>query len=145
MEFPFLMIKRVVNKLKQELVKPYQIRHVQGKTKHFCIGRNKIGTTSLKCIFEDLGFIVGNQRAAELLTDRYYFSQDFSPITEYCRTAQVFQDVPFSYPETYRHLDAAYPNSKFILSVRDNADQWYQSITRFHSKHFENGQIPTAG
>ena len=95
------MIKRVVNKLKQELKKRYQISHVQGKTKYFCIGRNKTGTTSLKRAFEDMGFTVGNQRAAELLTDRYYFSQDFSPITKYCITAQVFQDVPFSYPDTY--------------------------------------------
>jgi hypothetical protein len=144
LKYPFRMIKRVVNKLKNKSKYRHQILHVHGKTKYFCIGRNKSGTTSLNKAFEDLGFIVGDQRAAELLTDRYYFSGDFDPIIEYCRTAQVFQDVPFSYPDTFKHLDTAYPGSKFILTVRDDADQWYQSISRFHAKHFGNGQIPTA-
>ena len=107
-----------------------------------------IRISSLNCLlkkaFEDLGFIVGDQRAAELLTDRHYFKGNFGPIVKYCRTAQVFQDAPFSYPETYRYLDAAYPDSKFILTVRDDAEQWYQSICRFHSKLFGHGHMPTA-
>ena len=28
-------------------------------------------------------------------------------------------------------MDAAFPGSKFILSVRDGADQWYRSLARF--------------
>jgi hypothetical protein len=31
-------------------------------------------------------------------------------------------------------LDYAFPGSKFILSVRDNEDQWYESFMRFHRK-----------
>jgi hypothetical protein len=42
-------------------------------------------------------------------------------------------------------MDKAFPGSKFILSVRDNADQWYRSLTRFHAKKFgKGGRIPTA-
>lgn len=53
--------------------------------------------------------------------------------------------MPFSYPETFKYLDKAYPGSKFILTVRDDAEQWYQSITRFHSKIYgKDGRIPTA-
>jgi hypothetical protein len=116
----------------------------KGKTKVFCIGRNKTGTTSLKSAFEDLGYPVGNQRKAEILTGKYYFEGNFQPIVDYCKTAQVFQDVPFSYPETYKHLDKAYPGSKFILTVRDSPEQWYRSITRFHAKMFgKEGRIPT--
>ncbi|MDK9557243.1 sulfotransferase [Marinobacter sp. M216] len=115
-----------------------------GKVKYFCIGRNKTGTTSLKRAFEDLGFPVGDQRTAEILTGKYYFEGDFQPIIGFCRSAQVFQDVPFSYPETYKHLDEAFPGSKFILTVRDTPDQWYQSLTRFHSKMFgKDGNLPT--
>jgi len=41
-------------------------------------------------------------------------------------------------------LDAAYPGSKFILTIRDDAEQWYQSITQFHAKRFgRNGNVPT--
>jgi hypothetical protein len=138
------MIMRGLHKLKRELKKQYNIRRVHGKKKYFCIGRNKTGTTSLKKAFEDLSYISGDQRSAEWLTDRFYFSGEFEPIIEYCKTAQVFQDVPFSYPDTYKYLDAAFPGSRFILSVRDNAEQWYRSITRFHAKMFGNGKIPTA-
>src|SRR5699024_6205999 len=101
------------------------------------------GTTSLKKAFKDLGFIVGNQRIAELLMF-FYFTDHLWPIVQYCRSAQVFQDVPFSLSETYKYLDDAYPNSKFILSVRDTPEQWYHSFTKFHAKKFGNGNIPTA-
>ena len=93
--------------------------------------------------FEDLGFIVGDQRTAELLTDRFYFEGRFEPIVKYCKTAQVFQDIPFSYPDTFKHLDAAYPGSKFILTIRDDAEQWYRSLTRFHAKLLGSGKIPS--
>jgi hypothetical protein len=115
-----------------------------GRVKYFCIGRNKTGTTSIKQAFLDLGFPVGNQRTAEMLCARYYFSGEFQPIIDYCRNARVFQDVPFSFPGTFKHLDKAYPDSKFILTVRDNAEQWYDSITRFHARKFgKDGRIPT--
>lgn len=139
------MIKKSLSKLTPEIIK-IQIKKilVKNKTKYFCIGRNKTGTTSIKKAFEDLGFIVGNQRKAEILYDKYYFKGEFQPIIDYCKTAQVFQDVPFSCPETFKFLDKAYPNSKFILTVRDSAEQWYESITKFHAKKIgKNGRIPT--
>lgn len=114
------------------------------KTKIFVVGRNKTGTTSLKKAFEDLGFPVGDQRVAERLYQDYYFAGDFGPIIRYCKSAQVFQDVPFSAPDTFRHLDKAFPGSKFILTVRDDAEQWYQSISRFHAKKWgRGGRVPT--
>ncbi|MBL8002779.1 MAG: hypothetical protein JNL05_12550 [Flavobacteriales bacterium] len=113
--------------------------------KIFCIGRNKTGTTSLQKAFQDLGYVVGDQRAAELLYDEHYFQRDFHPIIDYCRTAQVFQDVPFSCPYLYVALDQAFPGSKFILSVRDSPEQWYDSAVRFHAKLWgTNGLPPTA-
>lgn len=117
---------------------------VRKKQKIFCVGRNKTGTTSLAKAFSDLGYIVGDQREAERL-QRYYLKGDFDPIIKYCRKAQVFQDYPFSHPRTYKYLDKAYPGSKFILTIRDTPQQWYNSVVRFHSKIFGNGQIPNAG
>ncbi|MGM7683380.1 sulfotransferase [Cytobacillus sp. Hm23] len=111
--------------------------------KIFCIGRNKTGTTSLKKAFEDLGYHVGDQREAENLLVNF-LEKDIETIIDYCNYAEVFQDFPFSWPETYKFLDKAFPNSKFILSVRDDASQWYKSITKFHSKLFADGKrIPT--
>ncbi|MTT52803.1 hypothetical protein F1529_09940 [Alcanivorax sp. VBW004] len=98
----------------------------------------------MKAAFGALGYPIGNQLKAEILTGKYYFESNFQPIINYCKSAQVFQDVPFSYPELYKRLDQAYPGSKFILTVRDNPEQWYRSITRFHAKKFgKDGRIPT--
>lgn len=87
------------------------------KQKVFCIGRNKTGTTSLKKALSEFGYLIGDQRAAERLIDAYAI-RDFGPIMSYCETAEAFQDVPFSWPYTYVVLDQAFPNSKFILTVR---------------------------
>lgn len=147
----FKMIRKIKQIIKSKIVALINLFHallkcyqVRNKTKYFCIGRNKTGTTSLEKAFKDLGYIVGNQREAHKLYDRYYFEKNFEPIINYCKSAQVFQDVPFSCPETFKHLDKAYPDSKFILTIRNDAEQWYSSITRFHAKRFgKNGRIPT--
>jgi len=131
--------RKFISKIRREIINSVLVR---GKQKIFCIGRNKTGTTSLKKAFEDLGFIVGNQREAFLLLNDY-IARDFEAIKKYCKAAQVFQDFPFSYPDTYRFLDQAYPNSKFILSIRNSPDQWYESVVTFHSKLFGGGNLPT--
>ncbi|MFA9556921.1 sulfotransferase [Evansella sp. AB-rgal1] len=112
------------------------------KNKIFCIGFNKTGTTSLKKAFDNLGFNVGNQHYAELLMNEY-LSGNFDAIIKYCKSAQVFQDFPFSVPNTYKYLDDAYPDSKFILTIRDSPEQWYNSLVRYHSILFGNGKVPT--
>jgi hypothetical protein len=130
---------------KSSIMKNINTFRCRNKIKYFCIGKNKTGTTSLKKAFEDLGFIVGKQREAEYLSNTYYFHGNFDPIIKYCKTAQVFQDVPFSLPNTYKYLDKAYPGSKFILTVRDDPEQWYNSLIKFHAKLFGmGGNIPTA-
>ena len=48
--------------------------------KIFCIGQNKTGTTSLKKAFEELNFIVGNQRKAEILYDNLLSTNHFNEI-----------------------------------------------------------------
>lgn len=130
------MFRGIFSKVRRKVIDWRNAYNVRCKTKFFCIGRNKTGTTSLMKAFEDLGFIVGDQHAAEVLYDQYFFKNEFEPIVAYCKSAEVFQDVPFSYLNTLRHIDKAYPGSKFILTVRDDAEQWYRSITRFHAKSF---------
>lgn len=131
--------------LKRRLRVLHDTVHARGKPKIFCVGRNKTGTTSLQHALLDLGITVGDQRAAEELARRDYHRGEFAGIIAYCRTAQAFQDAPFSYPHTYRHVDAAWPGSRFILTVRDDAEQWYRSFVAFHSKLWgKEGRVPTA-
>ena len=87
------------------------------------------------------GYIVGNQRRAELLFDDWV-KRDFRRLIGYCKTAQFFQDAPFSYPFTFIAMDQAFPQSKFILTVRNDAEQWYHSLVNFHSKMWGNGHMP---
>ena len=133
------MFRRVGNLVRENIIKPIKRKNRQ---KVFCIGMNKTGTTSLKRSLKDLGYEVGNQLNAErLLID--YRKGDFDSIIKYCKTAEVFQDVPFSLPGTYKKVDKEFPNSKFILTIRDSPEQWFQSLANFHSKLFGKGKIPT--
>ena len=111
--------------------------------KIFCIGCNKTGTTSLKVALKELGYRIGDQTKAELLIDNY-INRDFKSIAAYCKTADAFQDVPFSFKHTYLAMDVLIPGSKFILTVRDDERQWYESVIRFQTKMYgKNGQVPT--
>ena len=113
------------------------------KDKVFCIGNNKTGTTSMAKIFKELGLAVGPQEPFELLINDWY-NNDYTKLLEAVKYKGVaFQDIPFSLPNTYKVLDKHFPNSKFILTVRDSPEAWYKSITSFHGKLFANGNIPT--
>lgn len=111
--------------------------------KVFCIGFNKTGTTSIETALKGFGYKMGNQVKGELLLEKWY-QRDFKSIIDFCKTAQAFQDIPFSLPFTYIFLDAHFKNAKFILTERDTPEQWYESLTTFHSKKWSDGnQIPT--
>ena len=111
--------------------------------KIFGIGNNKTGTTSLRIAMKELGYTVGVQTPAERLLEDWA-KRDFKKIIRHCRTGEFFQDFPFCVPYTFVILDHEFPGSKFILTVRDSPEQWYDSLTRFHSKKWGvDGKIPT--
>lgn len=114
------------------------------KIKIFCIGTGKTGTSTMERTLKDFGFSMGDQHQGELLlTD--WFQRDFSKILKHSKTADAFQDIPYSLPYTYQFLDQHFKNAKFILTERDSASQWYRSITGFHSKLWADGtNTPTA-
>jgi hypothetical protein len=113
------------------------------KTKIFCIGSNKTGTTSLAAALEALGYRLGDQHRGERLVDAWA-RRDWQPIIDYCRSAEAFQDVPFSLDFTYVALDHAFPGAKFILTVRNSPDEWFDSLTRFHTQLIGKNRLPTA-
>jgi hypothetical protein len=111
------------------------------RAKIFCIGRNKTGTTSLEAFFFSNGFTLGNQAKAELLIEPWS-RKEFAPIVRFARSDQVFQDIPFSLPGTFRVLDEAFPGSRFILTVRASADEWYESLITFHARITRSASKP---
>lgn len=127
--------------IKRKVIDLINAPKVIGRKKIFGIGYNKTGTTSLNQAMVDLGFVVGNQRQGEILFDDW-LKRDFRKLISFCRTAQFFQDAPFSYPYTFVAMDQAFPGSKFILTIRDNPEQWYNSLIKFHGKLWGNGNVP---
>jgi hypothetical protein len=113
--------------------------------KVFVIGANKTGTTTLAAALKSFGYHLGDQVVAEVLHHRHSLDGDVGPIVRYCRSANAFQDVPFSAPGTYEVLDRAFPGSRFVLTVRSTPEEWYESYTRFFARVLGTGdRLPTA-
>lgn len=113
------------------------------KDKIFLVGFNKTGTTSVEHALKELGFIIGKQNIGEQLLDDITMNK-YDNLIQFCKTAEAFQDIPFSIPNVYKVLNEKYPNSKFILTIRDDDEQWFNSICKFHTKLWgKNGNLPT--
>jgi hypothetical protein len=125
---------KIMNRMKED----------ESSYKIFCIGRNKTGTKSLTKALSDLGLRIAPQRPAELLIEDWS-KRDFRKLIDFCKESgcRVFADNPFSLPYTFQAMDAAFPGSKFIITVRDDPEQWYSSIVNYHSKLFGKGQVPS--
>jgi hypothetical protein len=95
-----------------------------GGMKIFCIGFQKTGTSSLRDALSQIGYRVTgvfgrNVPLAELR--RSYVERGLEIAARY----DAVEDMPW--PLMFRELDAAFPGSKFILTLRDT-DRWYHSI-----------------
>lgn len=94
--------------------------------KIFCIGLNKTGTSSLHEAFELLGYSsihhVGKEgKIMDFLNTNNRIGK---PILEGIDHYNAYSD--FSASSYFKKLDKQYPNSKFILNVR-NIDDWIRS------------------
>ena len=98
------------------------------KNKIFGIGLNKTGTTSLGCYFKDLGYKhYCNPKYDNILLAK----NDINKIYEIADKFEIFEDWPW--PLIYKELYRKYPKSKFILTIRKNEEEWFDSLLR-HSK-----------
>jgi len=109
--------------------------------KIFCVGYNKTGTTSLSTIMSNNNISVAPQKPFEFNLESYFYD-NYSTFTNMIKEdyydINFFQDAPFSLPNMYKFLDKEFPNSKFILTIRDNENEWYDSLIRFYKQVFIN-------
>lgn len=102
--------------------------------KIFCLGFQKTGTTSLYAALTALGFRVTGSTGIDW--DVETLRRDG---VQHCiDTMDGFdaaEDMPW--PLFYRELDAAFPGSKFILTVRES-QAWFSSL----DNHFGNIDTP---
>lgn len=104
------------------------------RSKVFCIGFQKTGTSSLRDALRTLGYRVAgvfgrNVKLPDLR--RRYVEMGLQIAHEH----DAVEDMPW--PLMFRELDAAFHGSKFILSLRDT-DRWYGSI----ANHFGTNPHP---
>lgn len=113
--------------------------------KVFGIGYNKTGTTSLSKIFENNNLLVAPQTPFECNLESYFYG-NYTTFTNMIKNDfyqyHLFQDVPFSLPNFYKIMDSEFQDSKFILTVRDDENEWYESMVRYYKKSFINFYNP---
>ena len=92
-------------------------------TKIFCIGWQKTGTKSLGSALRSLGYTTGSWNP-ELLY-RWHEGK-LHRLVSATKEADAFQDFPW--PLAFRELDRAFPDAKFLLTVRQSETGWPQSL-----------------
>ena len=98
--------------------------------KIFGIGFQKTGTKTLHAALEILGYTVCGCR--HVLIDPLK-QNDWGPVLKMVNENDAFEDNPW--PLLYERLDQEFPNSRFILTIRES-DKWIHSAVN----HF--GTIP---
>jgi hypothetical protein len=101
-------------------------------TRIFGIGMHKTATQSLHAALTILGFRSGHWENA------HWAKAVWNEVKNLGRSWHVerfyaLSDTPF--PQLFRELDYAYPGSKFILTIRDEA-QWLESVRRHFDPKF---------
>ena len=105
--------------------------------KIFCIGFQKTGTSSLGRALDILGYNVCGYHPFKVYADAEDLTLEII-LQECCELAEshdAFKDTPW--PIFYQELDQKYPNSKFILVVRETSN-WINSVVK------DFGQYPNA-
>lgn len=110
-------------------------RSSTSQRKIFCIGYNKTGTTSVAKVLGDYGFRLPHQQFQERMTTLATWRNDYRPLKKLILSYDAFHDLPFSQGETYVACDALFPDSRFILTVREPND-WFDSLIRFDMKRY---------
>ena len=98
------------------------------KTRVIGIGFHKTGTTTLDVALTMLGYKVLGPR---IDLAQNLFNGDYESIFKIADLYDAYQDNPW--PLLYKELDKRYPNSKFILTMRDE-EKWIKSVVN----HFGN-------
>jgi hypothetical protein len=96
--------------------------------KVFGIGLNKTGTTTLGVCLEKLGY---RTEGFDETLIKHVKNGNLKPVYKVTDEYDAFQDWPW--PLIYQKLDERYENSKFILTTRKSAQDWFGSLKK-HSE-----------
>ena len=106
---------------------PTHFGQIKSRPKIFGIGTLRTGTTSLGSALEILGYNHTHKNREKLL--RHVKENQLGRVYQWVDQHDSFEDWPW--PLIYRELDARYPGSRFILTVRESEVDWLRSIVRY--------------
>ena len=96
-----------------------------------CVGFHKTGTTSIGAALSILNYRVKGETSRPLIP---ILNGNYNKVLKMLKNYNAVQDIPWF--RIYKELDELIPNSKFILTIRDE-ESWYSSAV----KHFGNIMI----
>ena len=103
--------------------------------KVFGVGLNKTGTSTLGLALRTLGYS-HTSYSKPLLEE--LVKGNHEALFEVAREHDAFEDWPW--PLAYKELDAEFPGSKFVLTVRKSPEAWLKSL----KKHSLNMDLRTS-
>ena len=104
--------------------------------KYICIGQPKTGTKTMAKIFNLLNFKVNSNPLCFdnddfIMLDNnisYYTNDSILKCHNNIETFEAFHDYPYSF--NYKYINDNFPDSKFILTIRDT-DTWFNSLYNY--------------
>ena len=120
-----MIVRRIGRRIQHRWTELRPVR----STKIFGIGLPKTGTTSLGYCFRRLGF---KHRSFDMDLAVQVKRNQLAPVLAEVERYEAFEDWPWF--AIYRELDDKFPNSKFILTMRKDADTYVTSLKGHHER-----------
>ena len=123
-----------------EWLLPPEITQKASKQNLICIGMNKTGTTSFQHDTEKFGFkySITFDGMTKLMSDihhgDYYSTFSYLDNPRY----NAYKDFPFSLPNVYKKIYDHRPNDLYVLTVRNNAEEWVESMIKYFGWLFKD-------
>lgn len=98
-----------------------------------CLGLNKTGTTSFTKAMEQLGYTkFGEEHLFHYIQSDVYFG-DYGKMNSILNNPQInlFQDMPFSFPNVYKKIYELRPQDLYVLTLRKDAQSWAKTCVKF--------------
>ena len=111
---------------------------MQTEDKVFCIGVWKSGTTSIGNALNIL--LKGKHCGWTFVYRNYYLKNNKEALISTSRNYISFDDSPWNCKEVIDIMANEYPNSKFILPIRD-VDEWFESFRKWNHNDLRRGLV----
>lgn len=112
---------------------PCELSEGANKQNIICLGLNKSGTSSFKKDLTDLGYSFPSTyfSMGTVMADVYH--NDYNSLISLLNNPRynAYKDFPFSLPNVYKNIYDFRPNDLYVLTIRNNCDDWVKSSIKY--------------